>query len=128
MADHTPAVLTLARTVLPTYDGRVPAPGQTGAPTGAHAVLYGGTATPSARCLTGRAMGADHAWQIVAGSNSPSGCRTVAGLLTSALDAQPIAGSLIQVEHVSDPIEDRDDPTEWRWTATLDVRLTTGAT
>ena len=123
MADHTPAILALSRTVLPTHDGRVPAPGATAAPTGAHAVLYGGTATPSGRLLTGKAGTADHAWQIVAVSNAPAGCRTVAGLLTATLDAQPIAGSLLTVEHVSDPIEDRDDPTEWRWTATLDLRL-----
>ena len=31
-----------------------------------------------------------------------------------------------EVTYTSDPIEDRDDPTAWRWTTTVEVQLTTG--
>ena len=121
----TAAVLAACRTVAPTYDGRVPGPGQTidglGQPTGAHVILYGGAGTPTNRCYANQATADAHLWRIVAASNTPDSARIVAARIVAVLDGVVVDGDYVTVTYVSEPIEDRDDPTEWRWSATVEA-------
>lgn len=120
----TAHLLSLCHAVLPTYDGRGPA-----TPTGALAILYGGTPTPTSLNLNHDHATTSHTWRIVCVSNNPNGARIIADRITRAVDSQPAPGhphDRYEVTHASPPIEDRDDPTTWRWTTTVEVQLTTG--
>ena len=120
----TAHLLSLCQAILPTYDGRGPA-----TPTGAHAILHGGTPTPTSLNLNHDHATTSHTWQLVCVSNNPNGARTIADRITRAVDSQQAPGhphDRYTVTYTSDPIEDRDDPTAWRWTTTVEVQLTTG--
>ena len=119
----TAHLLSLCQATLPTYDGRGPA-----TPTGAHAILYGGTPTPTSLNLNHDHATTSHTWRIVCVSNNPNGARTIADRITRAIDSQQAPGhphDRYTVTYTSDPIEDRDDPTAWRWTTTVEIHLTT---
>ena len=128
MTDPTAALVALCRAVVPpTFDGRVPKAGdavpqgEPGPPTGAHVIIYGGSRTPVDVRLDGQTHARQSDWSILAASNNPAGCRTVTRLLTDALDGARIDGRLLRVTYVSPPIEDRDDPSEWRWSSTVEI-------
>ena len=83
--------------------------------------VHGGSADPANRrygytARTGRVV-----WQCVCVSNTQEGARQIARLAASTLDAAPLAEALLTVTYVSSPIEDRDDPSEWRWSSTVEV-------
>ena len=120
----TAHLLSLCQATLPTYDGRGPA-----TPTGAHAILYGGTPTPTSLNLNHDHATTSHTWRIVCVSNNPNGARTIADRITRAIDSQQAPDhphDRYTVTYASDPIEDRDDPTAWRWSTTVEVQLTIG--
>ena len=128
MTDPNAEILACCQAIITTYDGRVP----TGAamidglpsPTGAHAVLYGGSQSPTGSRLAGPARARRATWHVVAVSNNPAGCRTVAGIIVDQLHGHRFDGVQVRVDLVSDPIEDRDDPSEWRWSSTVEASLT----
>lgn len=108
---------------LPVHDGR---PANTPGP---HAIVYGGTPNPTSLNLNHDHATTSHTWRIVCVSNNPNGARTIADRITRAVDSQQAPGhphDRYTVTHASPPIEDRDDPTAWRWTTTVEVQLTTG--
>lgn len=114
-------LLDLCRTVCPTGDGRPPEVAD-----GPHAVLYGGTPRPSDLRLDHTHSQTVHDWQLVAISNSPHSVRLLVDALIRAVDSQPATPTdRYQVTYASPPIEDRDDPSQWRWTSTAEITLTT---
>ena len=103
-------------------DGEPPA--DTGQP---HAIVYGGTERPADLRLSHEHKRTVHDWQIVCVSNNPAGARMLAEAVTRAVDgASYDAANRWQVTYASPPIEDRDDPSRWRWSSTVEVTLTIG--
>ncbi|QLQ16141.1 MAG: hypothetical protein HZY73_11310 [Micropruina sp.] len=94
-------------------------------PEAAHAIVYGGNHTPQDRALDALSRKALHSWQVLYVSNNPLGCRTGTHVLTVILDGLRIGTAHVEVVSVSEPIEDRDDPSVWRWTATISAQLLT---
>ena len=120
----TSRLLTLARAVVPTHDGEAPAN-----PAGPHAILYGGTPRPTSLGMTHHHATTTLDWQVVCVHSHPNGARLIADGITRAIDGQQADGhphDRYTVTFTSDPIEDRDDPTAWRWTTTVEVQLTIG--
>ena len=116
------SLLTLIGSVCPAYDGP-----PSSAPTGPQAIVYGGTPTPAGLALTHSHVRTSHDLQIVCVSNNPAGARTVADAVMRAVDGHRYdATSRFEVTYASQPIEDRDDPSVWRWTVTVELNLTTG--
>lgn len=119
----TAHLLGLANTACPTTDGPPPQ-----APNGPHAILYGGTPRPDDLCLTHRHTTTARTWQIVCVSNNPEGARTITDRITRAIDSiqhPDHPHDRYTVTYTSGPIEDRDDPTAWRWSSTVEIHLTT---
>ena len=119
-ADHTPALLAL----LGAIDARIAA--HDGTPMGSkladqQLIVYGGTQTPENRRYQTGTPNRGAVWLVVCVSNTSTGARTLARLVTDALDGARIAGSMLRVRLVSTPIEDRDDPSEWRWSSTVEI-------
>lgn len=117
MSDHTAAVMARCATITTAYDARVLT-----APSGPHVIVYGGTGTPTSRRIDGQAHIDTTTWQAVCVSNNPTGCRTLTAKIRDALDGHRIDDRLLRVTTITHPIEDRDDPTDWRWTSTITVQ------
>lgn len=118
MTDYTPQVLAACATVAPTFDARVPPD-----PPGAHVIAYGGSDAPYSRDLADHEARSLHAWRLVCASNNPRGCRTLTKRVKAAVDGLAFGHSIAHVVAVTDPIEDRDDPSQWRWSATVELHL-----
>ena len=126
----TAHLLGLVAPIVPVSDGAPRSTdGRIETPTGPHVILYGGTPAPTGLNLNHDHATTSHTWRIVCVSNNPSGARTIADRITRAIDSVQAPGhphDRYTVTNTSDPIEDRDDPTAWRWTTTVEVQLTTG--
>ena len=83
--------------------------------------VHGGSATPTHHRLAGVGMNRHHVWRLTCVSNTIAGARMIAALATDALDGAIVAGDLVTVRYVADPLEDRDDPSEWRWSVTVEA-------
>lgn len=113
----TAALLALAETVVGAYlPGKVPA-----SPGGAYAVLHGGSATPTGRALDGQAPHRLTVHRLMAVSNNHAGANKLAATLVDTIDGATQDGSPWLVVAVSDPIEDRDDPSDVRWSCTVEI-------
>ena len=130
MVDPTARLLELVAPILPVSDGAPRSTdGRLETPTGPHAILYGGTPAPISLNLAHQHARTHRVWQLVCVSNTPHGARTIADRATRAIDsvqAPDYPHDRYTVTHASDPIEDRDDPTAWRWSTTVEVQLTIG--
>ena len=130
MVDPTAYLITLASARVPATDGAPrDATGRTETPTGPHAIIHGGAPIPTRQSLDRTHLQTQHWWQVICVSNNPDGARRVVDALTRAVDGQPHPdhpACYYRVSHASGPIEDRDDPTEWRWSSTVDVTLYIG--
>ena len=116
-ASDTAALQALAGTVVTTYlPGKVP-----GAVAGAYAVLYGGAATPEGRALDGTTPHRVTVHRLTGVSNNATGARILAAALVDAIDGQTHGASPWLVVAVSDPLEDRDDPSAYRWSCTAEI-------
>lgn len=119
MTDNTPALVALLEAIDPriaVFDGS-----PQGALAGPQMHVHGGTRTPENRRYCVGTPNRGTVWLVVCVSNTSTGARTLARLVTDALDGARIAGSMLRVRLVSTPIEDRDDPSEWRWSSTVEI-------
>ena len=90
--------------------------------TGPHIIVTGGTGIPELRRIAGHGAARRHLWQIMCVSNTHAGAVLIASLVVETLDGAFVgAGTVCAVEYVTQPIEDRDDPTEWCWTVTVEA-------
>ena len=108
---------------MPVYDGEPPRSitGESVDPPHRCVCVYGGGLSPHNRRYGGTSRSRSALWQLVCCNNSSEGARVVAGLVTDALDATILNGNLLAVLAVSAPLEDRDDPSEYRWSSTVEV-------
>lgn len=85
------------------------------------AIVTGGAATPTHHRVSGTSKASRTIWRVVCVSNTVAGAAEVASIVCAALNGARIDGQLVIVRHVSDPIEDRDDPSQWRWSVTVEA-------
>nr|DAF00010.1 MAG TPA: allergen [Caudoviricetes sp.] len=85
--------------------------------------MHGGSQTPENRRYGCSTLNRGASWQVICVSNTITGARQLAALVVGALDARTAgdSSSLLTCRHVSTPVEDRDDPSEWRWSVTVEV-------
>ena len=116
----TETLLALLQTIDPrvdVYDGGTPSDAQ-----GPAVALYGSPGTPTARRVDGQAYRAAQTWQAVCSNNTAAGARRIAQLVIDAADGTRLDGSLLSVSFVGPLLEDRDDPSEFRWSVTVEIR------
>jgi hypothetical protein len=83
--------------------------------------ITGGTSTASVRAISGAARGYVDVARLVCVSNSAAGVLALARKVARVLDGQRVDGAVTWCPRISEPLEDRKDPTEYRWTATVDA-------
>ncbi|MDK9627016.1 hypothetical protein [Propionibacterium freudenreichii] len=88
-------------------------------------IITGGTTTPRHRLIDGTTAAAAQTWRVLASSNGPAGARHLAHQVTRLLDGWRMNRATMRVQLVSEPIEDRDDPTDYRWSATVEATIPT---
>jgi len=76
------------------------------------------------RRLPGAARVVRDRWSLVCVSNTPAGARIVSDRVWRLLDGIYLGGDLFRVQVVYESIEDRDDPSEWRWSSTVELTRT----
>lgn len=116
----TETLLVLLQAIDPrvsVYDGETPSDAQ-----GPAVTLYGPPGTPTARRVDGQAYRATQTWQAVCSNNTAAGARRIAQLVIDAVDGTRLDGTLLAVPFVGPLIEDRDDPSEYRWSCTVEIR------
>ena len=84
-------------------------------------IIYGGSGTPWNRRYGYTAQTRQHIWQVVCVSNTMSGSVAVAVAVADLLDGRQLDGAALTARYASPPIEDRDDPSEWRWSVTVEL-------
>ena len=84
-------------------------------------IINGGAGAPIAHSVAGVGRMRRTVWQLVCVSNTRAGAALIASLVSAALDGTRVGGSLLRTQFVSGPIEDRDDPSEWRWSVTVEA-------
>lgn len=103
---------TLAGAVCPTFPaGKVP----TGQPV-PYAILHPTPGTPTGRGLTGTTPFRIEVTRLITVSNTSAGSRTLTDRMVDAVD-----GPDWMVVAVSSPIDDRTDPSDIRWTCTVEI-------
>ena len=78
-----------------------------------------------ARQLDARARGQVEAARLVCTSSSSAGASSLALFVAITLDGQRLDGALLRCPLVTEALEDRTDPTEYRWSSSVDVERTT---
>lgn len=105
-------LITAAASVCPTYlPGKTPA---TQLPP--YAILHAGSGVPTDRMLDGRTPWRTSRHRLIAVSTVADGARRLADALTNAID-----GPTWQVDFISDPLRNDTDPSDPRWTSTLEI-------
>ena len=89
--------------------------------TGPLAVVHGGAGSPWNRRYGATAQSRQIVWRVMCISNTIAGANIIAQHVQAAVDGLLIEGNAAIVRFVSDPIEDRDDPSEWRWSCTAEI-------
>ena len=78
-----------------------------------------------ARRVTGRAHGITGTFYIVCVGTDPTGAETLAAAAVDSLDGVLApAGGAARVTGLGPVLEDRNDPSRWRWTRTVTVTVT----
>lgn len=118
MTDALISLLTAGLTGVTVGDGTLPRVD------GPHVRVYDTGLDLLGRRLPGAARVMRDRWSLVCVSNTPSGARIVSDLVWRLLDGIYLGGDLFRVQVVHESIEDRDDPSEWRWSSTVELTRT----
>ena len=84
-------------------------------------IYYPGEQQPWGRRYAGTTRTARAVHRVVCVSNTALGAATLASTVCTLIDAHPAVSGLYTVTWASDPIEDRDDPTAWCWSSTVEI-------
>lgn len=88
-------------------------------------IVYGGTVTPRHRHVDGAATAASQLWRVVVSSNNPAGARYLVAQVTGLLDGWRMGGAAMRVNLVSEPVENAADPSDFRWSSTVEASIPT---
>ena len=80
-------------------------------------------AVPVGRAVCGRARVLGSTARLVCSSDSHLGAARLAQDVAMILDGQPHEGGQLRVSTVAGALEDREDPTDYRWNTSVDVYL-----
>lgn len=117
MTDHITAITTDLQSICEVYDGRIDQ-----AP--ARAFLRVDDGGSDSLHTIGARRGEHARFGVVCVNNSPAGVRLLAARVRARLDGLPVAGARVRVADTGPVIEDTGDPTAYRWSATVNARLT----
>ena len=77
------------------------------------------------RRLDGAAYGLTSSWSLVCVSNNGTGASILSGLVAAALDGKRAGGAPLRVTGYGPVIEDRGDPSTYRWSRTVAASVDT---
>ncbi len=123
MSVHTD-LLALLATIAPdtdVYDGQVPQ----GVTTRRYYAVYNTGGMVLNRSICGPARAIQDRWSVVCVNNTPEGAALLANRAWRILDGQMLDGDLLRANYIGPIIEDRDDPSEYRWSQTVELTHTT---
>lgn len=86
-----------------------------------HIILYGGQQATEGPRYHGGTQRRAATWRAMAVSRTAAGARALIADLTTALHGTNFAGNQLTCQWPSEPLWDRDDPTVWKWTATVEI-------
>ena len=101
------------------YSGEVPT-----VPAARYMVVYDTTALHGGRNIDGRARQVREAWSVVCVNNSPPGAHLIADRVWRLADGQLLDGRPVWADLIGPVIEDRDDPSRWQWSCTVELHRT----
>ena len=85
------------------------------------AIVHGGSGNPWNRRYGATSRTRQFVWRVVCASNTRAGANNIAAHVVAAVDGQLVDGNAALVRWVYEPIEDRDDTSEWRWSSTVEI-------
>ena len=117
MADHIDVIKAALASVCEVWDGRIDQ-----APERAFLRIddQGGMALHT----VGKRRGQRGTFGVVCVNNNPAGVRIMAARVRATLDALPVDGFRVRVTDTGPVIEDTGDPTNWRWSQTVNAAIT----
>ena len=77
------------------------------------------------RMVNPAARGVTETARLVCTSSSALGAGTLARFVAFTLDGRRLDGAVLRCPLVTEALEDRTDPTEYRWSSSVDVERTT---
>lgn len=117
MADHIAAITAALAAICEVYDGRIDS-----APERAFLRVDDG-GSDSLRTI-GNRRGERGRFGVVCVNNNPSGARLLASRVRATLDGLAVNGSRVRISDTGPVIEDRGDTSAYRWSQTVNCRLT----
>ena len=84
-----------------------------------------GPTSLGSRMVSPAARGTTETARLVCTSSSATGATALAAFVALTLDGQRLDGALLRCPLVTEALEDRTDPTEYRWSSSVDVERTT---
>ena len=98
------------------YDGNVP--GNAGT---CRVTIYGGSPQPRNRRYGGTSRTQRNLWQIVCVNTTRAGAVEVAEEVVKALDGVSLAGNMMVVLEICEPISTTQNQQQWLWSSTVEV-------
>lgn len=90
-------------------------------PTGPQIIYQAGEQSPTDRRYSGTTRHRRVTHLAVCVSNTCQGASLLASRVMAAVDGAPAPSGLYTVTWASEPVEDRDDPSVWRWSSTVNI-------
>lgn len=117
MADHITDIQQALRSICEVYDGRIE-----GAPERAFLRVDDG-GSDSLHTIGDR-RGERGRFGVICVNNNPGGVRLLASRVRATLDGLNVDGRRVRISDTGPVIEDRGDPGAYRWSQTVNCRLT----
>lgn len=118
--DDLLALLATAAPATDVHDGQVP---ETSTRRFYAAYNTGGMTLNRSICGPARAI--QDRWSIVCVNNTPEGARLLADRAWRLLDGHMLDGDMLRATFIGPVLEDRDDPSEYRYSQTVELTRTT---
>lgn len=118
MADHIDVIKAALSAICEVWDGRIDDP-----PDRAFLRIDEGISLP--QHVVGRRRAERQGFGVVCVNNNPAGARLLADRVRHTLDALPVASYRVRVTDTGPVLEDVGDPTNWRWSCTVNAAITT---
>lgn len=87
--------------------------------------IASGLTSLGSRMVNPTARGTTETSRLVCTSSSSAGANALAAFVALTLDGVKLAGAVLRCPLVTEALEDRTDPTAYRWSASVDVERTT---
>lgn len=117
MADHITAITAALATICEVWDGRIDSAPE-------RAFLRVDDGGSDSLHTIGNHRGERGRFGVICVNNNPGGVRLLASRVRATLDGLNVEGRRVRISDTGPVIEDRGDPSAYRWSQTVNCRLT----